>query len=156
MHCANRFSPLTTEVDEPLTGVPHLVEPFWLKAIKLFARAEQELFQFSLVISVKTNFDGSQPAALRAAFLTLDRIVLSQQLKKRPSVMKSAHFLKGPFCNALRLALEEAVSEDVIRERGWKLWLLLPRMLLFRPPEAAPGTRETLQQLTDESNILHG
>ena len=73
-------------------------------------------------------------AALRAAFATLDSIILPDLLKKRPSVKRSVpHFLKGPFRNALRLALEEAVSEEVIRqERCWKLLLLLPRMLLHR------------------------
>ena len=87
-----------------------------------------------------------RPAAVRAALMTLDMIVLAEQLKKRPSVMKSVpHFLKGPFCNALRLALEEAVSEDVIRhERGWKLLLLLPRMLLFRPPRGGTISKDKL------------
>ena len=84
-----------------------------------------------------------RPAALRAAFLTLDTIQLPDWLKKRPSVMKSVpHFLKGPFRNALRLAMEDAVSEEVSRqERGWKLLFLLPRMLLFRPPREEVSCR---------------
>ena len=62
------------------------------------------------------------------AFASLDSIILPNLLKKRPSVMRSVpHFLKGPFRNALRLAMEEAVSEEVIRqERGWKLMLVAP------------------------------
>ena len=76
-----------------------------------------------------------RPAALRAAFLTLDTIQLPDWLKKRPSVMKSVpHFLKGPFRNALRLAMEEAVSEEVSRqERGWKLLFFLPRNVSVSP-----------------------
>ena len=57
------------------------------------------------------------------------------------------HFLKGPFRHALRLALEEAVSEEVIRqERGWKLMLLLPRMLLHRLPRGGLIAKDKLQQ----------
>ena len=57
------------------------------------------------------------------------------------------HFLKGPFRNALRLALEEAVSEEVIRqERCWKLMLLLPRMLLHRPPRGGLIAKDKLHQ----------
>ena len=56
-----------------------------------------------------TKRSRTRPAALRAPFLTLDTIVLPEQLKKRPSWESVPHFLKGPFCNVLRLALEEAV-----------------------------------------------
>ena len=42
-------------------------------------------------------------------------------------------FLRGPYRSAMRLAMEEALHEnDQRRERGWKLFLLLPRLLLFR------------------------
>ena len=66
--------------------------------------------------------------------------MLLEQLKKRFSVMKSVpHFLKEPFCNALLLALEEAVSEDVIRhERGWTLLLFIP----FRPPRGGTISKD--------------
>ena len=40
-------------------------------------------------------------------------------------------FLRGPFRNALRVAMGEAVRPKAVRqERGWKLFLLLPRLLL--------------------------
>ena len=50
--------------------------------------------------------------------------------------MKSVpHFVKGPFRNALKLALEEASTQDEVRQvRGWKLLMLLPRMVLHRGP----------------------
>ena len=48
-------------------------------------------------------------------------------------------FLWGSFRIALKLALEEvaagSLANDRLRqERGWKLFLVLPRMLLHRPP----------------------
>ena len=47
------------------------------------------------------------------------------------------HFLRGPFRNALRVAMDEALEVNQLRsERGWKLFMLLPRLLLFRPPRA--------------------
>ena len=44
-------------------------------------------------------------------------------------------FLRGPFRNAMLMALEEISARDeVSRTRGWKLFLLLPRLLLQKPP----------------------
>ena len=44
-------------------------------------------------------------------------------------------FLRGPFRNALKFALEEAIAPDEVRQsRGWKFFMMLPRMLLHRPP----------------------
>ena len=51
--------------------------------------------------------------------------------------MKSVpRFLHGPFRNALKLAMEEALvsGDPLTHERGWKVLVLLPRMLLHRPP----------------------
>ena len=101
--------------------------------------------------SVRGHVDATEPlrtAALRAAFATLDSIILPDLLKKRPSVMRSVpHFLKGPFRNALQLALEEAVSEEFIgQERCWKLMLLLPRMLLHRPPRGGLIAKDKLHE----------
>ena len=51
---------------------------------------------------------------------------------QRTVVMKSVpRFLRGPFRNALKLALHEATrsNDEVDQERGWKLFLI-PRMLL--------------------------
>ena len=50
--------------------------------------------------------------------------------------MKSVpHFLRVPYRSAMRLAMEEATQSNPVRsERGWRLFLLLPRLLLFRPP----------------------
>ena len=76
-------------------------------------------------------------------------------------------FLRGPFRRASHVGLEEMseghrVNDESRQERGWKLFLLLPRMLLHRPPRGglisraklarfemflAPGTEETLVAL---------
>ena len=47
------------------------------------------------------------------------------------------HFLKGPYKIAMRVALQEIEEgsrgmEPVREERGWKLFLLLPRMIARR------------------------
>ena len=88
-----------------------------------------------------------RPAVLRGAFLLVDEWNLTDKLKKRASVMKSVpHCLKGPFRNALRLALEETSSDDVVR---WKLFSLIPRMLLHRPPRGGLIPKEKLRQRFD-------
>ena len=65
--------------------------------------------------------------------------------RQRPAVMKSVpRFLHGPFRNTLKVAMEEALanSDSVRQERGWKVFLLLPRMLLHRPRWRAHLTRQ--------------
>ena len=61
---------------------------------------------------------------------------LFDEFTRRAAVMKSVpHFLRGPYRNAMRLAMEEATHVVPGRsERGWRLFLLLPRLLLHRPP----------------------
>ena len=48
--------------------------------------------------------------------------------------MKSVpKFLRGPFKDALKVALEAAIDPDVATQcRGWKLLLMLPRMLFHK------------------------
>ena len=77
---------------------------------------------------------------LRMALVTLDDVDPHVHFRQRASVMKTVlHFLRGPFRNALKLALEEATwgnsrDDEVRQERGWKLLMLLSRMLLHRAP----------------------
>ena len=69
-------------------------------------------------------------ATLRAASASLDVV----------SVLKTVpHFLKGPCRIAIRVSLQEMGEgsrgmESMREERGWKLFLLFPRMMLYRPP----------------------
>ena len=86
---------------------------------------------------------------VRGAFRLLDGVVLAHHFARRPS-----KFLRGPFRTALRIALTE-VSEGIDRgdvtrqERGWKLLLLLPRMLLHRPPRGGLISKEKLGKRLD-------
>ena len=69
----------------------------------------------------------------------LDTLDLEEVFHLRALLMKSPPFLKGAYRSAIRLALGELDStrdsNDPTRSiRAWKLFLLLPRLLLFRPP----------------------
>ena len=85
---------------------------------------------------VVASFPGN--ITLRMALVTLDDPCAV--FRQRAAVMKSVpHVLRGHFGNALKLALEEATwrncqDDEVRHERRWKLIMLLPRMLLHRPP----------------------
>ena len=87
---------------------------------------------------------------LRMALVTLDEVDPNTHFRQRAAVMKSVpQFLRGPFRNALKLALEEATwgnsrDDEVRQERGWKLLMLLPRMLLHRPPGGGLMSRAKL------------
>ena len=73
---------------------------------------------------------------LREAWPMMDAVDLPLMFQHRPEVMRSVpHFLQGPFRNALLMALEEACHpERLRRERGWKLLMLLPRLLFHKRP----------------------
>ena len=65
----------------------------------------------------------------------------------RVAVMKSVpRFLRCPFRNAMKLVLEEVLASDqeVQQERGWKVLMMLPRMLLHRPPGGGHISRNKL------------
>ena len=72
-------------------------------------------------------------------FRSLDVVQLCDAFEQRGCLMQNVpRFLRGPFRRALRVALEEILkgartNDTVTEERGWKLFLLLPRMLLHRP-----------------------
>ena len=74
---------------------------------------------------------------LHAAFAALDQVDLPLMFDRRGVVQLQSipYLLRGPFWNAMLMVLEEiSSSEDIRRARGWKLFLLLPRMPLHRPP----------------------
>ena len=60
-------------------------------------------------------------------------------------------FLKGAYRSAMRFALEEADAarergHNITLERAWKLFLLLPRLLLQRPPRGGNVPKCRLQE----------
>ena len=62
-------------------------------------------------------------------------------------------FMRGAFRAVLKVGLEEirrghAMGNEEVLTRGWKLFLLLPRMLLFRPPRGGFIPRRRLEELT--------
>ena len=75
---------------------------------------------------------------------------------RRASVMKTVpRFLWGSFRIALKVAIEEilngAARRNVVQqERGWKLFLLLPRMMLHRSPRGGLIGREKLVSRFDK------
>ena len=75
-------------------------------------------------------------ATLRGAFASLDDVNLLEEFDERACVMKSVpRFMLGPHRIATRVALEDMNTTDEVRvERGWKLFLLFPRSLLYRAP----------------------
>ena len=88
---------------------------------------------------------------LQAAFLALDQLNVEEIFKQRACVMKVVpQFLKGSYRNAMRVALEEASAESHARQgRGWKLFMMLPRMLLHRPPRGGLVSRDKLVRRFD-------
>ena len=87
-------------------------------------------------------------AVLRAAFRTLNDVDPCHQFRQRAAVMKSVpKFLQGLFRNALKVALKEIIegAGEVEQERGWKLLLMLPRMLLHRPPGGSKVSKSKLR-----------
>ena len=75
---------------------------------------------------------------LRTALSSLDDIDLPATLQKRCAFFQTPpHFIRGRVRQALTLALEciTAATNEANAVRAWKLWLLLPRMLLSRKPE---------------------
>ena len=70
----------------------------------------------------------------------------------RAQVMKTvSNFMKGVFRVGLKMSLEEILKgrarNDSVKEiRGWKLFFLFPRLLLFRPPRGTMGTKFSVLQ----------
>ena len=74
-------------------------------------------------------------------------VELEQVYEVRALVMKSVpNFMKGAFRGALQISLEEVKREQVAGNEDlttipWKLFFLLPRMLLCRLPGIIPQKR---------------
>ena len=86
----------------------------------------------------------------RAGFELLDQWNLSELFSHSSSVMRTIpRFLWSSFRIAMKVALEEITTgqqarNDHQQERGWKLFLALPRMLLHRSPRGGKISRDKL------------
>ena len=85
------------------------------------------------------------------AFASLDSVNSMECFNHRSRLMQSVPWLmRGAFRSAVQEALSEivagAAAEDEVKAtRGWKLLLLLPRMILFRPSRGSTIPRNKLQ-----------
>ena len=85
------------------------------------------------------------------SFEWLAEVGLEVVFKQRPCLMKSVPgFMKWAYRSAMRVAFAEIdqgrVERDATRSsRGWKLFLLLPRLLLHKPPRGGLVPKRKLQ-----------
>ena len=89
--------------------------------------------------------------AVSGAFASLDAIDLREVFELRARAMRSVPVvLRGAFRAAIRVSMQEILNgveahSEVRAERGWKLLMLLPRMLLFRPARGGVVPRKKLE-----------
>ena len=85
------------------------------------------------------------------AFASLDAVNLNEVFQLRARVMRSVPFVfRGAYRMAIRVSMQAIISgveaqSDVQTERGWKLFFLLPRMLLYRPGRGGLVPRRQLE-----------
>ena len=88
----------------------------------------------------------------QSGFIALDTVNVRKVIAVRTCLTKvPPAFLRGAHKSVMRLALQEIVSGMEIQNqlrisKGWKLFILLPRILLFRP---ARGGKVPRNQLLD-------
>ena len=90
-------------------------------------------------------------AAIRLGFEGLDFVDLRDTFRVRAHVMSALRFLKGPYRSAMRLVVREASTAFSNRiqlqsVRAWKLFLLLPRMILWKPSRGGLVPKGKLQE----------
>ena len=73
----------------------------------------------------------------RDALVSLDDVNVESEFRTGANLMRSPpKFLEGAFVSAVRLAMEEVREgrrTNSRRIRGWKLFLMIPRILLSNP-----------------------
>ena len=98
--------------------------------------------------------EAARDARVQTALRALDEVDLEETFARRAALMKSVPaFLRGSLRAAFRVALEEAQrgrTEDnpLRRARAWKLFLLVLRLLLYRP---ASGERVPKEQQVERA-----
>ena len=92
---------------------------------------------------------------IREGFASLDDVDLMQLFRRRGHVMRSVpQVMKGAYTAAMRISVEEVLRSKRVHDvevevRAWKLFLLLPRMLLFRPARGGKVSKGHLMERLD-------
>ena len=88
-------------------------------------------------------------------FASLDSVDLANVLRRRGHVMRSVPVvIKGAYTATMRICMEEVLKSKRVHDvdsdqRAWKLFLLLPRMLLFRPTTGGNVSKGHLMERLD-------
>ena len=142
-------SPRSVERDEPVADVVGDVEESDTESLPWSIAGDEEVVLHTVEDRV-VDVGLPRNVVLRMALSLLDDVDTSVVFRQRAAVMRTvAHFLRSSYRNAMKLALEEATwgnhrMDAVRQERGWKLFMLLPRMLLHRPPGGGSRKRNWL------------
>ena len=133
------LTPCRCQLSTATSQTQTLSRVFWrLMQVKLLHRQVQKSLWW-------WNRDRGQ---LDAPFASLDEVDLKEVFSRRATVMRSVPMvIRGAYRNAMRVALEEVARgiqehSDLRTTRGWKLFLLLPRLLLWRPVRGGIGAEE--------------
>ena len=92
------------------------------------------------------------PRGRQEIFTSLDVVELKSVFSRRAHLLRTIPFiLKGAFRSALRTALDEVIAghdqgNQSRMTRGWKLFMLLPRLLLHRPARGGMVPRKKLEE----------
>ena len=107
-----------------------------------------EPVEHSQIAEVPVDMPPVRDTVIRAAMRLMDEVNPRALFEQRAAVMKG---VRGPFRNALKLALHEATRsrDEVDQERGWKLFFMLPRMLLHKAPGSGSVSRNKLLERFD-------
>ena len=90
--------------------------------------------------------------ALRDALVSLDGVNVETEFRRRANLMRSPpKFMEGAYVSAVRLAMEEVregrrTNNEARRIRGWKLFLMIPRMLLVKPRKGSLMPKSKLRE----------
>ncbi len=107
-------------------------------AVALLEAAYAEL-QANLMMRQRATINNNDQH--KASDNCTDQPAINNQHEACPSHMR------GRFRNAMRMAMEEveramSTSDEVAASRAWKVFLLIPRMLLHKKTEAMEKARE--------------
>ena len=89
---------------------------------------------------------------VREGFASLDSVDLVSIFKRRAHVIRSVPVvIKGAYTAAMRMSMEEMLRSKRVHDveseqRAWKLFLLLPRMLLYRPTRGGKVSKGHLME----------